>query len=356
MRKAVAGILLLCVCILFLGTAHAQEHAAFSIVRQHLLEHVADASALSRAEIGGIIGDLARSGYAVPEEACGEKANAYDVAMDILQAVLGSYYDWTIEERHGFDRMMVDCGELDRCYNLLPGDGEIAKEDAQRIALGEIASRYALDPSQLDRVSSLSVSYVRAEGSASGGKWRFGVALQDQMSFGVEVTDGVVTRCEKYAAVDDLEEAYRLLCEQRGAFFKWSLEDKMAFADSLPEKLASAKERDTLLSSSVELEAIAAYGFCLPVAGALSQDEACAVASDAMAEAFGIAREECAGVYYSFFRQEEEAYVWRVIFWDTGDAEHMIVVVDLRALTGEILTVRASGGTAGEAIPYIERL
>ena len=198
MRKAVAGILLLCVCILFLGTAHAQEHAAFSIVRQHLLEHVADASALSRAEIGGIIGDLARSGYAVPEDACGEKANAYDVAMDILQAVLGSYYDWTIEERHGFDRMMVDCGELDRCYNLLPGDGEIAKEDAQRIALGEIASRYALDPSQLDRVSSLSVSYVRAEGSASGGKWRFGVALQNQMSFGVEVTDGVVTRCEKY--------------------------------------------------------------------------------------------------------------------------------------------------------------
>ena len=232
----------------------------------------------------------------------------------------------------------------------------IPQEDAQRIALGEIASRYALDPSQLDRVSSLSVSYVRAEGSASGGKWRFGVALQNQMSFGVEVTDGVVTRCEKYAAVDDLEEAYRLLCEQRGAFFKWSLEDKMAFADSLPEKLASAKERDTLLSSSVELEAIAAYGFCLPVAGALSQDEACAVASDAMAEAFGIAREDCAGVCYSFFRQEEEAYVWRVIFWDTGDAEHMIVVVDLRALTGEILTVRASGGTAGEAIPYIERL
>ena len=119
------------------------------------------------------------------------------------------------------------------------------------------------------------------------------------------MTDGVVTRCEKYAAVDDLEETYRLLCEQRGAFFKWSLEDKMAFADSLPEKLASAKERDTLLSSSVELEAIAAYGFCLPVAGALSQDEACAVASDAMAEAFGIAREDCAGVYYSFFRQEE---------------------------------------------------
>ena len=140
MKKTIAGILLLCVCILFLGPAHAQEHAAFSIVRQHLLEHVADASALSRAEIGGIIGDLARSGYAVPEDACGEKANAYDVAMDILQAVLGSYYDWTIEERHGFDRMMVDCGELDRCYNLLPGDGEIAKEDAQRIALGEIAA------------------------------------------------------------------------------------------------------------------------------------------------------------------------------------------------------------------------
>lgn len=104
------------------------------------------------------------------------------------------------------------------------------------------------------------------------------------------------------------------------------------------------------------VEAIAAYGFCLPTDEALSQEETCVLAATAMEEEFGITRDDCAEIYYSFFFQKEEGYVWRVIFWNTGNTEHTSVIVDMQASTGDILSIKSNGNTASKYIPYIERL
>ncbi len=108
--------------------------------------------------------------------------------------------------------------------------------------------------------------------------------------------------------------------------------------------------------SDLELEAITSYGFCLPTEKALSQEEARALAAAAMEEEFHIPAEDCAETYYSFFWRRSTGYVWRVIFWGTRSEAYTSVIVDMLALTGSILSVKANGHTASEYIPYIERL
>lgn len=356
MKKTIAGILSAFICFACFCSAYADEKSAFSIVREHLLADLAGTSMLSRERISAMISDLAGNGYAVSDSEYGETEYPYDVALDILESILGDYYAWTVEEKHEFDQIMVECGELPYCHNLLPEEGEISQEEAQRLALMEIAGRFGVDQALLERASAISVSYYITNRSTCGGMWRFGIDLENQMRFEVEVTEGSVTRCQESPVIDDLEKEYGLLCDQRGAFFQWSLQEKMEFADSLPQKLARAKKQDTLLISDLELEAIAAYGFCLPTAGALSQEEATAAAASAMKEKLGITGEGCTQIYYSFFYQRDLGYVWRVIFWNTGDAAYTSVIVDMQALTGNILSVKANGHTASEYIPYTERL
>lgn len=75
-----------------------------------------------------------------------------------------------------------------------------------------------------------------------------------------------------------------------------------------------------------------------------------------MKKEFGIAGNNCAEIYYSFFFQKEKGYVWRVIFWNTGNTEHTSVIVDMQASTGDILSIQSNGNTASQYIPYIERL
>jgi len=358
MKKIVSAILLMLVCCAFLFAACADESPAFSIIRRHLMQRENSEAGFREEDIAAIVSDLVQNGYEISYEASGAEAYyRYDTAMDILEEILGNYYSWSVEEKALFDQMMVDCGELPFCHNLMPGENEISQTDAQKLAFAEIENRFHPDQGLLDKPLSVDVSYTRIEGQTGRkGMWRFGIALNSQSGFEVEVTDGVVTRCQKSPVVDDLEREYGLLCDQRGAFFKWSLREKMEFADSLPAKLSKAKEKDTLLMSDLELEAIASYGFCLPTEEALSQEEARALAAAAMEEEFHIPAEDCAETYYSFFWRRGTGYVWRVIFWGTRSEAYTSVIVDMQALTGGILSVKANGHMASEYIPYMERL
>lgn len=357
MKRIVSAVLFMLACCAFLCAACADEKTAISMLRKHLMQGEDRKDVLCEEDIAAIVSDLVQNGYEVSYRAGGaETYDRYDVAMDILEEILGNYYSWSIEEKALFDQMMVDCGELPFCYNLMPGENEIPQTEAQELAFTEIENRFHPDQSSLDNPLSVDVSYYLAGKPAQKGMWRFGIELDDQSCFEVDVTDGVVTRCQKRLAVDDLEKEYGLLCDQRGAFFKWSLREKMEFADSLPQKLSKARENDTLLRSDLELEAIASYGFCLPTEEALSQEEAKVLAAAAMEEEFHIPAEDCAETYYSFFWRKSTGYVWRVIFWGTRSEAYTSVVVDMQALTGSILSVKANGHTASEYIPYIERL
>lgn len=90
----------------------------------------------------------------------------------------------------------------------------------------------------------------------------------------------------------------------------------MSYADSLRSKLDNAKGGGSLFPSRAELATISAYGFCLPNNTMLSQNEAFDLAVAITKETYGLpdAWQEQAEIYYSFFYQENQRYVWRVIF------------------------------------------
>lgn len=106
------------------------------------------------------------------------------------------------------------------------------------------------------------MSYVAVESGSAQGMWRFGIELPGGDSFAVHVRGGAVTACERIETLSGLEAEYTQLCEERGAFFTWPLQQKMDFANTLPAKLALARQRGETVLSEKDLLAISQYGFC----------------------------------------------------------------------------------------------
>lgn len=83
---------------------------------------------------------------AVPEAFLGtdEPVAVYDFALAVCELAYGDYYDWPLEERNGFDLLMVEAGQLPYCFNLLPNADEISREEAFALAASAVKERYGL--------------------------------------------------------------------------------------------------------------------------------------------------------------------------------------------------------------------
>lgn len=339
--------------------ATAQDDGMFSVIETVLSQSDRQSPCFSTGEVNSLLSALSAAGYTVPADVDPDSEHdfyKYEFTMDLLESELGDWYSWTIEDQHRFSELMVAYGQLDYCFNLLPDENEISREQAQELALEAIVAR---DPAiSVNDVQTIDASYRAAHAYSEKGMWCFGITFDSSTVYEVEITDGAVSRCYKLPAISELEQEFTALQEERGGFFQWSLQDKMEFARSLPPKLDAAKRGEALLMSEVELEAIAAYGFCLPTEEHIPQEEALALAVEATQKTYGLEDGWVADaeIYYSFFYRSETGYVWRVTFWHVGNERYLSGIVDLNATTGEILAVRKNGGTFEESIPYIERL
>lgn len=155
-----------------------------------------------------------------------------------------------------------------------------------------------------------------------------------------------------------LQKEYEQLCDERGAFFKWSLVEKMEYANSLPTKLENAQEMKETVKSDFELETIANYGFCIPTEECISQKQALSIAINVTKERFDLPDnwETQSEIYYSFFVNDESDYIWRVIFWKVRNEKYPSGIVDLNAIDGNVLRIERNGNTAAEYIPYLDRI
>lgn len=310
----------------------------------------------SREEAAALTAAFAQQGYAVP--CLDEAAPKYELSLALLEAVLGDYYTWSIENQHRFDALMVKAGQTDICWHLLPGAGEIAQTEAWEMALSAMEERYGILPAVMNARGQVNVSYVLTDAAAGQTAWRFGASLpEDSAYYETEVQAGRVTRCTKRERSCSLEAEYTQLCGEQGAFYTWPIKDKQQYAAALPLKLALARARGEELQSEKELEAIANHGFCLPKADSLSMQEALACAAAAVEAKFAPGADWLKNmeVYYSFFHREER-YVWRVIFWRGSDMTYHSGVVDMDAESGDILRVERNGNTPDEWLPYLDRL
>ena len=287
----------------------------------------------------------------------------YEWIQDLLEVPLGSYYGWSIENKHRFDLLMVQLGQLEQCINLLPEEeGVISEEEALAIASSALADRFQVTPAILKEYTvNPFFSNMEVQTDVWQKRCRFGFeALSGyDSSYSVELdTAGNIVLCESYndRAIDAAERYYSRLLEEKGAFFTWSLEDKASFAKSFPTMFTQQQIQESQYCQ--ELLAILDMGFCLPTPEAISSAEALALAvtatqqccqlDDGWADAFS--------VYFSFFQRADGTCVWRVIFWGSQLGDYQGGLVELDAATGTVLDVKKNGGTYDTSISVLDRL
>lgn len=333
------------------------EDVAFSIIQEELLRQDQTADTIEPEAARSLAAKLMDAGYPISLHNVNgnQPIYKYDFTRTLLQAAWGNAYDWSIEKKHQFDQLMVSLGQLPYCYNLLPGVSELPREKALQIAFSTIQTRYGVSDAELD-AADVASAYVLSE--TGTGMYRFSILTPSGASFSVHVLQGKIALCKKDIVTDDLEKEYTSLCEEKGAFFQWPLWDKMDFAATLPAKLEQANMSGTALMSRSELETIAAYGFCMPTDECITQENALQIAIRATADTYDLEDgwEQNAEIYYSFYYHKNRGYTWRVIFWKAGHPKYTSGIVNVNAVSGEVLRVEKNGAEPNDFIPYIDRL
>ena len=287
----------------------------------------------------------------------------YEWIQDLLEVPLGSYYGWSIENKHRFDLLMVQLGQFDQCINLLPEEeGAISEEDALAIASSALADRFQVTPAILEEYTvNPFFSNMEVQTDVWQKRWRLGFEAPSgyDSSYAVELnTDGNIVLCECYndRAIDGAERYYSRLLEEKGAFFTWSLEDKASFAKSFPTMFTQQQIQESQYCQ--ELLAILAMGFCLPTPEAISSAEALALAVTATQQRYQLddGWADAFSVYFSFFQRADGTYVWRVIFWGSQLGDYQGGLAELDAATGTVLDIKKNRGTFDTSISVLDRL
>lgn len=369
MKKYTSFLILLCCMMLSLSSAIAAESAEirsaketgniYQILSTVLADPLNHSVTLNEDTFQNITTQIESNGIILSDDVKNQSIlYTYDTARILLELEWGPYHFWTIEQKHLFDQLMVSSKQLPYCFDLLPDEQELSKEAALQAALQVINERYGVTIDVQNKQVAVVYSYSLADAKTQNGMWQIGINITESDSYTVHLLKGKAILCQQVHPVSSLEKEYTSLCEERGAFFTWSLEEKMQFAQSLPEKLAAAEQSDTMLMSAIELQEIANYGFCLPTAECITQDAAVQIAATAVTQKYELPVdwEAQAEVYYSFFYKPGSGYTWRVIFWKTGNQAYPSGLVDMDAITGELLRVEKNGSKPNEFIPYVDRL
>lgn len=339
-------------------TPAENSNRIYAILSTALSDPTTHTELFSDSNYQSILATIEAEGFSLPDEVHNQSVPyTYDASMRLLEVEWEPYHSWNIEQKHLFDLLMVSAKQIPYCFNLLPDDTELSQDAALSIALQAISERYGVMVDVTKDPVSVVFSYYIADAKTQKAMWRISVTDQDA-AYTVHLLDGEMVLCKQERITSNLDSEYDALCEEKGAFFTWSLEDKLSYAQSLPVKLAAAEKSGAHPMNENDLVAIANYGFCLPTAECISQDEAYQIAVTATSQEYGLPEgwEAQSEVYYSFFFKPETGNTWRVIFWKTGNASYPSGVVDLNALTGDILRIGKNGTMPNEYIPWADRI
>ena len=347
MKKLVAGLLSLAMLVVSFMSVRADTDLLETLLESvDQIDRIDDQATVCRI--------LTSWGHQIDNS---DPDNFYDAILDACEQEYGNYYGWNVTQRYRFDSLMVRLGQLPYCINLDPTTDILNQEAALNMALSEIAERFgrAYDTSDYTVVT----SYTATQNGSTQGMWRFSVEIANNEDFFVvHVLHGNVTYCMKKKKMGALDAEYYELCEEKGAFFKWSLYDKMEFAKSLLDKLRIAQEENQRCMNYDELVAISQYGFGLPGAGDLPQEKAKLIALQSVQAKYDLPEDwnVNAEIFYSFFSEQMGGSIWRVIIWKTGNDVFPSGLVELNSETGEVLKIEKNGTTPNEFIPYLDRI
>lgn len=313
------------------------------------------------------------------------------VFLTIMEHIWGGFSTWTLEQKAWYTQTMIRAGiqRPDHEMYLMPREGDIPMEEAVAAAKQGVAEVFDLPQGALDAYRVV----------AEYGKWAEELPPEEDAENVRYSTEGVepVWLVTFYApedaenppfdtiwawvdpvtgAVDTAElEAWRTLLAERAVydadpvveavrafntamqdrvFYEWPLEAKAQWSQTIrPLVLEKEAESPGYLDPFSVACAQAVYG--LPAAGDIAEDEAMALAGEALRAQYGLSEATVAlynyrHTYYDV--TDPETPKWRFIFNASGDAWEALYVlngakpfprykVEIHAQTGEVLLTEA---------------
>ena len=149
--------------------------------------------------------------------------------------------------------------------------------------------------------------------------------------------------------------------EEKGLFPLWSLEEKIWLADELRSIIQSEMPPGQGIHPTIQ--AVLDTPFILPTEEYLTEEKAISVATIAIGKTYALSSDDWEYPYRigrTLYKHDHKNAVWRITFWHTPGLEPPKVFIDgmveMDAVTGDILSIAANGATFDETIPYEDRL
>ena len=297
-RKKMPAALVLCIVLMLMSlTAVAAvallsgqelvEQTAIPVAQQND-DHLRPNDIYSHEELKQMLQTAADNGIIVEDAsimealARGEGYYEEEVIMAICQEAFGGlYYEWTVEERHWYDQRLVEIGFRDEVYARLPGDGEIAPEEARALAVTLLEAEYG--PVQ---VSDPALYRVVEDFDEGGWYFNWYPRTLEGNEYGIHFShDRSVVECRQeqllwppYSETGLDELIDRIYGYQTYSQRHWGLEGWYAFGQMLPAVVHTA-------AWDAEYDGYLATAYLLPGENDLTAAEARAIAvSDAGVE------------------------------------------------------------------------
>jgi hypothetical protein len=298
-----------------------------------------------------------------------EKVEKSAVLRILLEGEMGPRYNWTIEEKHRFDDLLVSYG-LMRCpIAVLPGENDIKQEAAEAAAKDYLQKAYHV-PEDLLEVYEINAFFELMPGpadkdDAQAPYWTFTFKTPEgEEEYSVTLTSkGAVQNSVDLIKQKSEEDPLKTYLEQaeaeKGVFHFWPVKDKVEFSKKIQ---AMAEGRLAQGYTVFPLaQTIADTNFRLPGEKDITEEEAVSLAVQAVKKAQGFQDgwENGYNIGRSLFDNEEGLSIWRITFWikdRSSSCTYRRGRVQLNAFTGEVLSCDADGATYDTSVPYDEMI
>lgn len=341
----------LLLCLLAAGAVAAMLLSSQELVEQHVvpmaLENDADGvnDTFTNEQLARIVALAEENDIRLSDSILRalEKGEGYweeEVIVSLAKSQFGPYPgQWTLEEQYWFGEMCTAIGYQDSSSYHLPGEGDMTYEEAYAKAKEHVAAQ-GYDVSLLDdrtkyALSRSCIADKNKDGVVLCVMWSFWFESLDAdlPSFEMQMNaDGSLAMFDHRAGLSEKLTAGTLKCHEVQDYFSDMYGNQNKWTPEIFVEYVTVLRQTDLTNASRGIRAYAATQFCLPPEGALTAEEAIALAKEAMPLENPIVR----GAYCF---EVDDRVCWKVSM--RPEEEFTTHMAEMDAMTGEILLTYA---------------
>lgn len=291
---------------------------------------IPNVASMPESEADAVLGSAIETLYA------GEVGSLH---YNILEKAKGFFDAWTLEDKAWYGELLLKYGHIARpndCLYSLPGADVMPMEDAYALACRWLTEKYGIDCEELTRYGVFPF-YLSFYAAPDTYYWKFHWRNEyNEMMYSALIP------------VDGNENASEIWRRPTGEEWDAVMADTTAQAlakQALREKLEA--ERGLMITWSLEEKAELYETYGLPREGEITQEQAVALAKEAIVKERGVPKETFDALYaYSYFLADDEGKrYYAVSFFEDEEANRLTpYAASVDAETGDILGLYGDNG------------